>query len=62
MQLPSRKSTRNEKKNETVSVMDDKSEMELELQILEQEEIKKSKSKKVKSDDSSIKKVKKSVK
>ena len=62
MQLPSRKSTRNEKKNETVSVMDEKSEMELELQILEQEEIKKSKSKKVKSDDSSIKKVKKSVK
>ena len=62
MQLPSRKSTRNEKKNETVSVMDEKSEMELELQILEQEEIKKSKSKKVKSNDSSIKKVKKSVK
>ena len=61
MQLPSRKSTRNEKKNETVSVMDEKSEMELELQILEQEEIKKSKSKKVKSNDSSIKKVKKSV-
>ena len=62
MQLPSRKSTRNEKKNETVSVMDEKSEMELELQILEQEEIKKSKSKKGKSNDSSIKKVKKSVK
>ena len=61
--MPSRKSTRNEnKKNEAVTGLDEKSEMELELQILEQEEKKKPKVKKPKLDESSIKKVKKIVK
>ena len=61
--MPSRKSTRNEnKKNESVSGLDEKSEMELELQILEQEEKKKPKIKKPKLDESSMKKVKKTVK
>ena len=61
--MPSRKSSRNEiKKGETVSDLEEKSEMEMELQILELESTKASKIQKKKSDVLNVKKVKKSGK
>ena len=61
--MPSRKSSRNEnKKGETVSDLEEKSEMEMELQILELESTKASKIQKKKSDVLHVKKVKKSGK